>query len=361
MKRQICTKPFEWMEIFNQPASGELYLCCPWWLPKSLGNASEVDARELWQSDLASEIRQSVIDGSYKYCSKEFCPYVASPNAPESPIKMVDEEEYAGYQLAVSQPELYLPAPKTMNCAYDRSCNLQCPSCRNEIIQASKPDRDEYEVMIRKILDSFAEDLGTLYVTGSGDPFASRHLWQLLSSDISKKYPSLNFRLHTNAIKFTESRWQKMVHLHGRIEMIEISIDGGRKESYEINRYPAQWEELLERMAFVAGIRAQYPDMNLKLNYVVQANNWRDMKVLIALGNDWGVDVIKFSKIVNWGTYSPTEYRDVCIHEPVHAEYEAFRDYLDDPIFDSPKIMMDDFIQEHHGILASDSISEELV
>ena len=361
MKRKICTKPFEWMEIFNQPASGELYLCCPWWLPESIGNVSEQDARSLWHSDLASKIRQSVIDGSHTYCSKEYCPYLAEPDAPESPIKYVDEEEYSGYQLAVQQPELYLPAPKTMNCAYDRSCNLQCPSCRDEIMQASKDERSEYDVMIRKILDSFAEDLGTLYVTGSGDPFASRHLWELLSSDIAQKYPSLQFRLHTNAILFTEQRWEKMAHLHGRIEMVEVSIDGGQQASYEVNRYPAKWETLLERMAFIAGIRKQYSNLHLKINYVVQSNNWRDMKALIALAKDWNVDVIKFSKIVNWGTYSAAEYREVSIHEPVHPDYTAFKAFLNDPIFNQKGIMMDDFIPEGEGILASDLMYQEAV
>ncbi|WP_053979392.1 SPASM domain-containing protein [Marinagarivorans algicola] len=342
MTTKICTKPFEWLEVFNQP-EGELYLCCSGWLPKSIGNIHNHDAKTLWHSAVASDIRQSVIDGSFRYCSAEFCPYLAEPNAPESPIKYVDDIQLAEYQLAVNQPELFMSAPKTMNCAYDRSCNLACPSCRDEVMQASSHERQAYDALIGRVLDVFADDLGTLYVTGSGDPFASRHYWQLLTSDIVSRYPKLSYRLHTNAILFTERRWQKIASLHPKIELIEVSIDGGTASSYEQNRYPAKWAVLLERMAFVARIRRQLPHIVLKINCVVQANNWRDMKALVALAKSWGVDILKFSKINNWGTYSPAEYQRVCVHQTDHPDNAAFMAMLGDPVFSQPMIMLDDF------------------
>ena len=354
-KKRICTKPFEWMELFNEP-EGALYACCPGWLPTPIGNINNADAKTIWQGQMASDIRQSVIDGSFKYCSKDFCPYVSDPFAPESPIKDVDEIEYQEYQLAVSQPELYLPSPKTINCAYDRSCNLQCPSCRTEILQASKAEREEYYGLIHDVLDVFADDLGTLYVTGSGDPFASRHYWELLTSDIAERYPKLKYRLHSNAIMFTPARWEKLAQLHGKVSLIEISIDGGRQDSYEINRYPAKWDELMVRMDFIASIRAQHPEMQLKINYVVQANNWRDMKPLVALAKKWGADIVKFSKINNWGTYTPSEYRKICMHDPLHPDFEAFREYIADTLFDDSMIMMDDFIPEAPQLIASDCV-----
>ncbi len=355
MKRRICTKPFEWLELSNQP-SGEVFLCCPGWLPVSVGNLNRDDAKTIWQSSRASEIRQTVIDGSFKYCSKDFCPYVAEPFAPESPIKDVEEYEYQEYQLAVDQPELYLSSPQTINCAYDRSCNLQCPSCRSEILQATKAEREGYFTLIHEVLDVFSDELGVLYVTGGGDPFASRHYWELLTSDIADRYPKLQYRLHTNAIMFTQERWAKMHKLHGKIVEVEVSIDGGREASYEINRYPAKWDVLLERMAFVASIRRQFPTMVLKINHVVQANNWRDMKALITLAHTWGADILKFSKINNWGTYTPTEYRRVCIHDPLHDDFHDFMAFIADPIFDHPMIMMDDFASQTSDLIATDCV-----
>lgn len=127
-------------------------------------------------------------------------------------------------------------------------------------MQASKAQRTEYYELIRDVLDVFADDLGTLYVTGSGDPFASRHYWELLTSDIAECYPS-------------------------------------------------KWDELMERMAFIASICAEHSEMQLKINYVLQANNWRDMKPLVALAKQWGADIFKFSKINNWCIFSPSEYQ----------------------------------------------------
>lgn len=353
MKKRICTKPFEWFEIFNQPQGG-VYVCCPGWLPQTVGNIYENDALSIWRGKKASRLRASMLDGSFRYCDQSLCPYIADPDAPESPMIEVDEEQLETYKLAVMQPELFLPAPKVLNAAYDRSCNLACPSCRSEILQVKAAERDAYGHMINGVLDVFADQLETLYVTGSGDPFGSRHFWELLTGDITERFPKLRYRLHTNAILFTEQRWEKLKHLHERIEFIEISIDGGAKESYEYNRFPAKWDVLLERMDFIATIRNAHPHITLKINHVVQANNWRDLPNLIRLADQWHVDIVKISKINNWGTYSEQEFKTIAVHHPMHPDYRAFINLIQDPMFAKDNIILDSFGEDRELLIASD-------
>jgi hypothetical protein len=352
MKHTICTKPFEWLELNNHPRSGEAYLCCPWWLPRSIGNVFDADAKALWHSAEASAIRASVIDGSFRHCT-DVCPYKHSPDAPESPIKTVDDAELARYQQAVADPVGQLPAPEIINCAYDRSCNLACPSCRSEILQASREERTEYDALIHGVLESFADKATTLYVTGGGDPFASRHYWELLQRDLPERYPALRLRLHTNGILLNPVRWKKMAHWHGKINLIEVSIDGGDATSYELNRPPARWEQLQEAMAFIASVRQDYPALCLKINCVVQANNWRSLRALLQQSEQWGADIVKLSKIVNWGTYTDEAFRKVAVHLRSHPDNAAFMASLQDPVFRAPGIMMDDF--------AADNVSAPVV
>ena len=71
----FCEKPFELFEVNDQ---GEVTVCCRAWLSKTIGNINEKSVNEIWNSAEAKEIRQSILDGSFKYCNKELCPSIQS-------------------------------------------------------------------------------------------------------------------------------------------------------------------------------------------------------------------------------------------------------------------------------------------
>ncbi len=343
MRRLICKKPFEWMEISANPGK-QVYLCCQGWLPISVGYAEQTPIKEIWQSKTASKIRQSVIDGSFKYCKKTFCRYLEGGEVPdqlENPLITVGEHTYERYKKAVEEPIKYLPEPKTLNAAYDYSCNLSCPSCRKEIRQDSKEQRENNNQFIEATLEEIGNKLQLLYVTGSGDPFGSRHFWDLLQSDITNKYPNLRFRIHTNAQLLTPNRWQRIKHLHHKIDTLEISIDGASAETYEENRRPGKWIDLLERMNFVSEIIREQESIKLTVSFVIQANNYFEMEKFVELGKTWEANTIQFSCLNNWGTFSAAEYLSRAIHVQYHKEYSRFIEALRNPVFDDYRVVFD--------------------
>lgn len=340
MSYKICRKPFEWMELFHTPAKS-MYLCCPGWLPVSLGSFETSSLQQLWTGKKAKDIRSSVIDGSFKYCNS-LCPYVENPNQADSPIEVVSEEEHKELQLATLYPELYLPSPKTINLAYDRSCNLRCPSCRTESIIAGEDENEDYKGIFKDVMSAYGNDHVSLYVTGGGDPFASSHYREVLESRIFDKSPNIKVRLHTNAIMLTESRWDKIRHIHNRIEFIEISMDGASKASYEHNRFPAKWETFKKRMAFISTIKAEYPAIKLKINFVLQSNNYHDLPLLLEYSDQWNIDIVKISQLDNWGTYTNEDYDAVAIHKQGHPQYSNLVEILSKPAFkDNDKVILD--------------------
>lgn len=340
MSYKICRKPFEWMELFHTPAKS-MYLCCPGWLPVSLGSFEASSLQQLWTSEKAKDIRRSVVDGSFEYCNS-LCPYVENPDQADSPIEIVNEEEHKELQLAVLYPELYLPSPKTINLAYDRSCNLRCPSCRTESFLAGKDENESHKEIFKDIISTYGNDHITLYVTGGGDPFASSHYREILESRVFDEFPNIKVRLHTNAIMLTESRWAKIHHIHDRIEFIEISMDGASKASYEHNRFPAKWETFKKRMAFISTIKTEYPSIILKINFVLQSNNYHDLPLLLEYSAQWGIDIIKISQLDNWGTYSSEDYDAVAIHRQTHPQYPELVEILSAPAFrGNSKVILD--------------------
>jgi hypothetical protein len=62
--------------------------------------------------------------------------------------------------------------PRSVNCSYDRSCNLSCPSCRTQVIVESR-NRERISGIQGKINDDALADARLLYITGSGDPIGS--------------------------------------------------------------------------------------------------------------------------------------------------------------------------------------------
>lgn len=341
--RKICVKPFEWFEVLpNQERSA--YLCCSAWLPKSigstLGRGGEIkDVQKLWDSAEAKEVRRSVIDGSFRFCNDTLCPNLRNCSGP---VKNVGEQEYDYYsKLADGECDSGSGfGPRVLNCSYDQSCNLACPTCRKDIIQSTKKERLVNERYIENLLSSFRASLKQLLVTGSGDPFGSRHFRDMLCGDLLKSYPNINLNLHTNAQLLTRERWAKLSHLIGSIKCLEVSIDAASKEIYEINRYPGKWGVLLENMDYISLLRRENKFTYLKIDFIVQKNNWREMKDFVKLGRGWGVDCIYFSTLNNWGTFDEEEYTDRAVHDENHEEFLGLKELLSDDCFNGSDVKL---------------------
>lgn len=326
----VCTKPFEWYEIaWNK----EVYPCCPGWLPHSIGKMPEQSPEEIWNSDIAKKIRKSVLDGSFKYCNPEYCLHLKEKTWPVKQAKDIDIEHYIRL---IETPE----APTMVNASYDQSCNLACPSCRKDIVTANREDRASYDKLMADLLDTYGPDLRSINITGSGDPFASRHFWDLLQSGVLAQYPQLKIRLHTNAQLFDEFHWNRIAALHQQIEAIEISIDASTAPTYAINRRPGDWNQLINNMAFIGELRRTQQIKLLQLDFVVQLNNWQEMPDFVLLGKQWHADRIVFTSLNNWGTFSKEEHQHRAIHSPHHPLHSQLLETLEDDIFKLPEVFI---------------------
>lgn len=343
--KYICTKPFTWLELGQD---GECWVCCEAWQDKPIGNILKQPFKEVWNGKIAQDIRQSMYDGSYTYCNDN-CPFKKNNDGPIRLKEDIVKDELADkkFKNAINKELTVLPYnPLMINASYDRSCNLSCPSCRTQVIIAIGEEKNKILEIQKKMTNEFMHDCHYICVTGSGDPFGSPNFRKLLQELDPNKFPELwHIHLHTNATLWTPEAWSKLHKIHHLIKTTEISIDAMTKETYSLNRRGGNWNKLMENIEFISKLKVViFPESELQplkvhISFVVQQNNWREMKDFVKFGHKYNFHVT-FSKLINWGTFSEEELRDRQVHQPNHPEHKEFVKFIRDPIFAKDKVQL---------------------
>ncbi len=307
----ICTHPFEWFEIHPD---GRVFTCCPAWLKTPIGNLLTDPIETVWNSPVAHAIRKTVLNGSFQYCNRKRCPRLASRTPPVMAAGEVANPETSR---AIGRSLGTLPyGPKTLNLCFDHSCNLACPSCRQDITIAQGEALERAEAIAERIRTEAAPHVETLIVSGFGDPFGSPTYRRLLQGLAPEAYPRLQqVHLHTNGQLWDEKTWNALPALHSLVNKAEISIDAATAATYAENRKGGDFSRLLDNLAFLQSL-----PIEVKISFVVQHNNFREIPAFAELGARHGFAVY-FSQLVNWGTFRREEYRRRAVHLPEHPEH----------------------------------------
>jgi Radical SAM superfamily len=314
LSKRFCDRPFKWFEIATEESA---FVCCPGWLPTSIGAAH--DPMKTWHGPMAQKIRASILDGSYSYCSRVHCPAIAAKTLP---LK-TDVKPDPAYVL---KP----PPPKLVNLAYDRSCNIACPSCRVTIIVASKDEQAQMKAFYETSIAPIIATAEVVNVTGSGDPFGSPHFRWVLRQVTQVKDTKID--IQTNGVLFDQRAW-KDLNLEGTIRRTLVSIDAARKETYDIVRRGGSFERVLKNVEFLVEQKREGKVSFVGLDFVVQALNYREILPFIELGKSLGVDKVRFNMIRDWNTFSGNEFEEQFIGNPLHPDHPEFEAILKSPMF----------------------------
>jgi iron-sulfur cluster protein len=344
----FCSRPFQWLEVSRGKEEGEAYVCCPSWLERPIGNLNRRSVSEAWNGPVAQDIRRSILDGSFEYCNASRCPHLQTLTEPVQKIEDVTDPDL---KRAIRERLTVVPwGPRQVNCSYDRSCNLSCPSCRTGLIVESTR-RDEILAIQQKLRDEALPEARLLYITGSGDPFGSPFFRKWLQTLRRSDAPQLEvIRLHTNALLWTERLWATISEdIRPLIKHADISIDAATQGTYAVNRRGGEFETLLQNLGFIATLRTCGPLEWLGINMVVQANNFAEMPDFVRLGRRYNADTVYFQQLVNWGTFSDEEFRERAVHLPDHPLHAEFLDVLRDEALADPIVHMGNLAGLRHG------------
>lgn len=309
-----CPRPFEWCEIHPD---GSVFLCCPAWLKRPVGNLLRQPASDLWNSPVAQEIRKSILNGSYHNCHRKQCPRLSRPES--GAVESASSRARLAIESGLAEIKTL---PARLNLCFDQSCNLACPSCRTQRKISAGAEKQQSEHLAEIIRQQLLPTAEQLTLSGYGDPFGSPTYFSLLQQIDCHSCPQLEeIRLHTNGLLFDKEHWQQIPDIHPLLGAVEVSVDGASVETYKKNR-DGDFARLLKNLDFIAGL-----GVPLRLSMVVQQNNFREIFALQRLAEGLGAELY-LSRLVNWGTFSRQEYkvRNVCA--PDHPEHQALRQAL---------------------------------
>ncbi len=322
LKSYICSVPFEALEIMEK----QNHMCCSSWLTKELPN--NVPLKELWNSSEAIDIRNSVMDGSYKYCDKVKCPFLSKlikyKTNTSGPIKHINNLTEVMQKSYETKNTILDVGPKIIQMSFDRTCNFKCPSCRIDMIVADSGKIKSINATIDEIEEAYSNSIETIYCSGTADPFASASYRNYLRKFDASKYPNLkSIHLHTNASLWNKEMWDSMPNIHKYVHTCEISIDAGTKETYENKtRLGGNWENLLNNLKFISTL-----PISVKTSFVVQDSNYMEMETFYNLMYSIFYKKVNvfFGKITNWGTFSEGEFKLKQVWDETHPEHQLFK------------------------------------
>ena len=338
LKNKFCSKPFDSIEYHLK---GKCFVCCPSWLDKPIGNLNDQSIDEIWNSPSAQELRESIIDGSYRFCKKDVCPDILSNN-----LKKI-QDLTPEVRTAIENKQTKLEQlPESIMLVYDMSCNLSCPSCRVQKVSHS-PGTPEFNETIKftdqiaaKHINSLGNNRLILNITGSGDPFASTAFRQFIESIPGHEHPQLKLIFQTNGVLLTPSMWNKISNVHSNIHHIFVSIDAATEETYLKVRRGGHWKILNDNMVYLAKLRKEYRYDLLQVNFIVQKTNYKEMADFASKYLALGVDSVSFSLIQDWGTWDAEGFKDQCVYREDHPLFNDFLDELAKPVMGEPRIYL---------------------
>jgi pyruvate-formate lyase-activating enzyme len=306
--KTFCPRPYDTVLIDKM---GSCYLCeCTSWLPQSAGNLHIQSLGDILNSKLSWELRGSIANGSYRYCNTQRCSYFLAKGTQHLHFKKT------------------LPDTKIKNIrlAIDDSCNLSCPSCRTHQIF----ERDKFQLRKKyKLADRIVEYVRSqshqinIHVGSDGDPFASLVYRYFIKQ--ARGLPNVRFSIHTNGL-LIKKMYHRHIELFEKLDILNISMDGACRETYETLRRGGSYEKIIENLQFVKMMDRTFMT---KIHMVVQEKNFREMIDFVELSRDYNIDRIIFNRIENWNT-DPDFVRNNIFAEdhPLHNDVKKILDKI---------------------------------
>lgn len=345
---RFCERPFNSIAtsppstsppIGNGGSKPVVYACrCPSMLPYPIGGFrrdEDEDIETIWNGPEIQEIRRSIIEGDFTYCSRTTCHYLTNGSL----AKKDDISDPVMRDIIDNKRTYISSSPRFIVLSHDAACNLACPSCRNEIITTRNDAREEMESFVDRLILPLMHDADVdLCVAGNGDPIGSKHYRKLLLNLDSARFNGVKLLLQTNGLLLSPKEWESLSHIHHLISAIGVSIDAAEPITYEDLRRPGKWITITENMDFLGGLRRAGKIPYLYICFVVQKKNFEQMPAFVELGRRWGVDKVMFTKLTNFGSFNYREFQKNSVTESNHPDHSIFLQVLKHPILQSKEV-----------------------
>ena len=339
----VCIRPFAEAQIM---VNGDVLGCCPAWVNHfKLGNLKKKSLKDIWNDKPAQEFRESILDGSFRFCNEKSCPVLqAKQGEVVHRSKLNENVWYPEVIDDINNEKTILDhGPLHYQMAYDRSCNLSCPSCRSELIYAKGNERENIEHFQTEIMANI-RTARRLTVTPSGDPFASITFRNFLINLKQEDAPNLTgITILTNGI-LLKKYWNELSEfVRSKIDCISVSVDSTTEDVYKKIRRGGDFKSLIENLEF---IRDKIKLNVFAISTVIQKDNYEQLSEFITFAQRFNCNRLQYQIFEPdfriWEDVSYIEeWKDKAVQENTHTLHQDFLKYVNDIKLDHSDLFID--------------------
>ncbi len=302
-----CSKPFEEFEI---DVDGNCYCCCRWWNNAyCLGNIFEQSFDEIWNGNAAQRLRESILDGSYKYCNTNIC------------LKSFNDN--INYSLITDYPT-------EISLCYDYTCTAKCVFCNDEVKKMSQDECNKWKIIEETKLIPLFQNAKFIRLNMTGELFVSEHSKDFVRN-ITEKYPDIKFEIVSNGIYASKENIQEL-GIENKIESIKFSLPSMNIKTYNKLVRNGNLGNVLENLEYISHLKKYGKINDFRLNFVVCSLNYKEILDYLYKAKLLGavVDFMMLSKN-NESTAFLKKYDRYNVLSPKHPDYNSFISIINSP------------------------------
>lgn len=304
--------------IWINHANGAIRMCG--WTNYFIGNLIDSGIEELWHGEKAQEFRESMLDGSYRYCDRTKCPYCAN-HTKDSIMVEYEVPEY----------------PKYCSLSYEEACNYVCKFCRTKKFTPQKNDECNIKIIENEI-EKFIGQLDVLSSNGVGELFCSPSILHLLSK--VKREKEMRIELESNGSLFNAKNWKKIENL-GKYDLkVYITVHSFEEDTYQfLSGTSLPVSNVINNLYFIKSLREQGIINFFEIATVVCERNFREMPEFVKKSLEWfEPDKIRLRFFEPYGVRDKAIEWFYDIRNPHHPYYEEFVKVMENPVFQNSKV-----------------------
>lgn len=322
MKVQVC-KRYGYMQADNE--KGDVRPCV-WTTIPSCGNLLKDSVHTIFSGETMSKLHQSMIDGSYRYCRKEACRFLAN----ETPL---DE-----YGMWIDTDDL-LQWPTELSLSFEQHCNYRCTVCGSKLNHGKQENPQNMDIIRDRLMEALphARIVGG---NGTAELFCSPRILSMLSQWEPEDPEHAVVELETNGSLFTEANWNKISNIGKYHFILHITVMSFEDTTYRyLSGTDMPVENVIENLRLAKRLREQGVINHLELATVVQEANFRTLPEFTRRCiEEFGADLVRLRpffpnfcqpKHINW-------FWDV--RNPEHPYFSEYQKVMENPIFKHPKV-----------------------
>lgn len=325
---KVCQRGWEYAQISDETGTVEI---CSWATAnyQPIGNLAKNSMYDIWHGERAELFRDSLRDGSYRYCEKQRCPWLANGTLEDHLKEYEDVTEY----------------PIDLSLSYERACNYRCTCCADSENCGSARAKNAAEIqkIIEKELDSFQDKITTLSANGRGELFTSPSIIRRIQSwTPNASMKDIHVVLESNGSLFNEENWKQIANL-GKYDLkVTITVMSFEESAYKfLSGTSMQISELIKNLHFIRRLRDNGEINCFEIGTVIQERNFREMPEFVKrCVDEFKVDIVRLRSYFPFGDKDPAAKWLYDIRNKHHPYYSEYEDIMKNPIFKDPHVMM---------------------